>query len=64
MDIVRAISTAPQPRNPIHAIITDTIRTTSNPMMSFLLVRVDEDRVLILGAFSSTGRRLFIRFHN
>jgi hypothetical protein len=62
--IVRNISTTPHPRNPTHAIITDTIRTTSNPTTSFLLVRVDEDRALILGSFRSMGRRLFIRFHN
>jgi len=62
IDIVRTISTAPQPKKPTHAIMTDTIRTTSKEITTFLLVRVDEDRVLILGPCRSTGRSLFIRF--
>jgi hypothetical protein len=58
--IVFNASTTPQPRKPTHTIITATIKAASNPIMTFLLVRGDEERNLILGSFRPIGRRLFI----
>jgi len=60
----RINSSAPQPRNPNHVIITMTMNITSNPIANFLLVHTDGDPGLIPESRILKRSSLLIAFHS